>query len=661
MYSHVCVNVPALYDRPLTYQGEAPLGSLVHVPLGKRTRAAVVLGHSPTTELDASEIKCLGDSLYGGKVWLSSELLVLSEALAAFYLCSRGAILELMLPIPFSEKEISGLKRPPKGTGLCPEATLTRHPPTTLMPEQSYAIAQISQALLQRGTKPHLLYGVTGSGKTEVYLNAIAVTLGLGKQAMYLVPEISLTPQVIANVVHRFGDQVGVLHSGLSPGERARAWQKILSGETQVVVGARSGVFAPTARLGLIVMDEEHEQSYRHEGGVNYHTRVVAQLRARQQGALLLMGSATPSIEVFSSAERGGTTLLSLTARPPGVSLPAVTIVDMREELRHGLRGLLSSPLRGALAECLAANEQALLLFNRRGYAQLSLCRDCGHIAACPHCDVSLRYHAGPALLKCHYCGYAARALGECLRCRGRDVHNRGAGTEKLAEELLTLFPEFAFTRLDADTSAAKGAHQRLLTEFGQRDSHILLGTKMVAKGLDFPSVTVAGVVDADSGMYYPDFRAVEESFALLMQVAGRAGRGTLRGRVFVQTYNPEHYCLRLLQHHDYRGFYNIESGLRRKLSYPPFGGLATLCFRGLDPVPVRHAAQTAGELCAAAGSVVVLGPVAEVPEKVKDIYRYQVSLKAKSRRVLQELLTRLRPAITGLCSSSVRWYIILE
>jgi len=659
MYTQVVVNVPALFDRVFTYQGQAPLGSLVQVPFGKSTRVAVAVGHSLERDC-AEEIKGLGKALYAGTMWLSSELLDLSQELADFYLCSRGAILNLMLPVPFAAKEVSGLKRV-KRERVSLNETLVRRAPTQLTLEQLQAIEHIKHALTNGLTKPHLLYGVTGSGKTEVYLNAISIVLSQGKQAIYLVPEIALTPQIIASVVHRFGDQVGVLHSGLSPGERARAWQKALRGETQVVVGARSAVFAPATRLGLIVMDEEHEQSYRHEGGVNYHARVVAQLRVRQQGAVLLMGSATPSLEVYSSAERGRTKLLQLTTRPQGINLPEVVIVDMREEFRQGLSGLLSSPLRQALAQSLEAHEQALLLFNRRGYAQMSLCRDCGHIPTCPHCDVSLRLHAGVGLLKCHYCGYSIRASGKCLRCGGQQVHNRGAGTEKLAEELSTLFPDTAFTRLDADTAAAKGAHQRLLTEFGRQDSHILLGTKMIAKGLDFPSVTVAGVVDADSGLYYPHFRAVEESFALLMQVAGRSGRGAARGRVFVQTFNPEHYCLRLLRQHDYRGFMNVESKLRRKLSYPPFGGLATLRFRGKDQQKVLEAAQAVGELCAESRSVVALGPVADVPARVNNIYCYQLTLKAKDRKTLQEVLAELRARIAALCSSAARWYIILE
>lgn len=658
MYSQVVVNVPALYDRVFTYRGEAPLGSLVQVPFGSSTRAALVVGHSSVTDI-AEEIKCLGKPLYSGAVWLDHALLALSQELADFYLCTRGAIIDLMLPVPFREKEVSSLKKVAR-QATSHDETLMRSAPAQLTTEQTDAIEQVKRAIADGQAKPHLLYGVTGSGKTEVYLHAISFALSQGKQAIYLVPEIALTAQVIANVVHRFGEAVAVLHSGLSPGERARTWQRVLSGECRVVVGARSAVFAPTARLGLIVMDEEHEQTYRHEGGVNYHTRVVAQLRARRQGGVLLMGSATPSLEVYSSAARGGTKLLRLTARPPGTTLPEVKIIDMRQELRQGLSGLLSSPLRQAVAASLQNGEQALLLFNRRGYAQLSLCRDCGHIAACPHCDVSLRLHAAARRLLCHYCGYSVRASEECSRCRGQ-LYNRGAGTEKLAEELQALFPGFLFTRLDADTAAGKGAHQKLLTEFGRQDSHVLLGTKMIAKGLDFPRVTVAGVVDADSGMYYPDFRAVEESFALLMQVAGRSGRGTTSGRVFVQTFNPDHYCLRLLEQHDYCGFYSIESRLRRKLSYPPFGGLATLCFRGKDQHKVLEAAEATGVLCGANPAVTVLGPVAEVPARQKGIYRYQLTLKAPNRKVLQVALGELRARITEVCSSGARWYIILE
>lgn len=661
MYSHVIVNIPALYDRLLTYRGEARPGGMVRVSVGNRTAAALVIACEPSCETTREDLKPLGEPLYGGYSWLDNDLLQLSKAMKEFYLCSWGSIIELLLPVPFSVTEVSGLKRPPRSCDISADHTLVRAAPTVLTAEQQHAISRVSAALGAEHKKPHLLYGVTGSGKTEVYLAAISETLARGQQALYLVPEISLTPQVIANVVARFGEKVGVLHSGLSRGERARTWKHIQSGETQVVVGARSAVFAPVKNLGLIVLDEEHETSYRHEGGVNFHTRVVAQLRARQHGALLLLGSATPSLEVYSSAKRGGTELISMTTRPQGSALPEVKIIDMREELRIGAKGLISSPLRQAIAERLEAGEQALLLFNRRGYSQLSLCEGCGDIAVCPHCDVSLRLHAGASLLKCHYCGYSERTRRTCKKCGGQSFRNRGAGTEKLEEEVVSLFPDFRVTRLDADTTSTKGSHQRLLTQFGKNDSQVLVGTRMIAKGLDFPKVTVVGVIDADSGLFYPDFRAVEESFNLLMQVAGRSGRGKLAGRVYIQSFNPEHYCLRLLTEHNYDAFYSVESKLRRKLCYPPFGGLLTIHFRSHDLLRVQQAVKSAAEIFAREKDLTILGPVAESPEKVKDVYRYQLGLKGSSRKLLQDTFRRIRPVLEEICSPLAHWYTIIE
>lgn len=661
MYVQVICNIGALSRRTLTYRGDAPLGSLVAVEVGSRKATAIVIAHSAATEVDEATVKEVSEVLYGGYAWLSGDLIDLAGVIADYYLCSLGAVLELMLPVPFACKEISGLKRPPKDKPLLLAENLVRQQPLLLTEAQSAAVESIKAAIVGGSKKPYLLYGVTGSGKTEVYLQAISLVVARHQQAIYLVPEISLTPQTIAAVVSRFGEKVGVLHSALSAGERARTWQNIAAGKIQIVVGARSAVFAPIRNLGLIIMDEEHETSYRHEGGLNFHARVVAQLRVRRAGGLLLLGSATPSLEVYTSAMQGKSELLRLASRPRGSFLPEVKLVDMREELRAGVKGLISTPLRLAMAERLALGEQALLLFNRRGYAQFSLCQDCGFIHLCPHCDISLRLHAGASVLKCHYCGLSKVASPLCPKCGSRQMLSRGAGTEKLEQEVRELFPNYGVTRLDRDTTSQKGSHERLLTEFGSLNSQILLGTRMIAKGLDFPSVTVVGVIDADSGIFFPDFRAVEESFHLLMQVAGRSGRGHLPGTVYVQAYNPDHYCLRLASQHDYEGFTRVESKLRRKLSYPPFGGLITLRFRSRDLLRLREATRSIAELLAQDKSLTILGPVAESPEKVSDVFRYQISIKGSSRQYLQKYLREKRDEVEALCVARTHWYVIIE
>ena len=661
MYCEVVVNVHALYDKRLTYRGQAEVGSLVRVPLGNRQAAAIVVSNLAHTDRPDEEIKEIIGPLYGGHVWLDAHLLSLADTIAEFYLCSYGAALELMLPVPLGLKETVGLKKAKVDILEQTSGILNRPKPAEFSPEQLNAATKITAAMTNRERIPYLLHGVTGSGKTEVYLLAIEHALSMGKQAIYLVPEISLTPQIVSILSSRFGDKLGVLHSGLSPGLRARTWKRIQAGEVRIVVGARSAVFAPVSNIGVIIVDEEHETSYRHEGGVNFHTRVVAQLRVNQQGGLVVLGSATPSLEVYSSAKRGKTNLLSMTSRPQGSSLPEVELIDMREQLRAGHKKLISLPLFCALEERLAAGEQGLLLYNRRGYAQFSLCQDCGHVPLCPHCDVSLHFHAGPGLLKCHYCGYTERVHRECKQCRSLNLRNRGAGTEKLEEELKELFPQYSTTRVDADTTSRKGAHQQLLSEFGSATSQIMLGTRMIAKGLDFPKVTVVGVIDADSGLFFPDFRAVEESFHLLMQVAGRSGRGKLKGKVYVQTFNPDHYCVRLAAEQNYQAFYKLESRLRKKLYYPPFGGLVTLHFRGADQSKVQATARNVARLFGSQAGTVLLGPIAASPERVKGIYRYQLSLKGESRRMLQNLLTGLKLQIDKCCSNDVNWFVVID
>ena len=663
VFCRVVVGVEALYDKVFTYSGTAAAGSLVSVPLGQREVAGLVLGvFNHGQEPLPDEVKPIARSLYDGHVWLDSELLGLAERLSLFYLSSLGSALEVMLPVPFALREVAGWH---KGRMSLPESrasSLLRAKPSQLSHEQVEALKKVHTALISRGTKPILLHGITGSGKTEVYFQAIEDVIAQGRQVIYLVPEISLTPQVFANLGQRFGTKVALIHSGMSPGIRARMWRSIQSGQYDIVLGPRSAVFAPLPRLSLVVIDEEHESSYRHEGGLNYHARVAAQLRIATRQGLVLLGSATPSLEVYYSAKRGRTELVSMTSRP-GVQqrLPTVHVVDMREELRAGLSGLLSDPLRMAMQTCLSAGQQALLFLNRRGYAIMSQCTSCGKVAMCPRCDVSLHPHAKGSTLKCHYCGFAQPALSRCLVCGSDKLRSRGSGTERLEEELRVLFPQNEVTRVDADTTARKGAHERILAAFGNSPGHILMGTKMITKGLDFPLVTVVGVMDADSGLYFPDFRSVEETFQLITQVAGRAGRADLPGDVFIQTYNPANYAVRLAGDQDYESFFAMESRMRRRMSYPPYGAMATLHFRGSNAKRVRDSALNVARILEDHGSLTVLGPAPSFPERVNNVYRWQVTLKSPERAILQKAFRECQSDILSVCQSGVHTYIMLD
>ena len=452
-----------------------------------------------------------------------------------------------------------------------------------LTPEQQEVLEEILPEL-NAGRGRFLLHGVTGSGKTEVFLNAVRRTLEMGKSAIILVPEIALTPQMVSWFRGRFGEIAAVLHSRLSPGERYDEWRRIRRGEARVVIGARSAVFAPTERLGLIVVDEEHESTYLSDHHPRYDARETARSRCDREGAALILASATPSILSFARARRGDYMLLEMPRRVQDRPLPEVQLVDMRRELENGNRSVLSQALADALNGCLRRGEQAMLLINRRGYHSFVSCRSCGYVVKCPHCDVSLTCHvpegegAGtPSVLKCHYCGYTAPVPSVCPSCGSRYIRYMGSGTQKVESEVRRLFPFAATARMDIDTTSGKDGHARVLEEFRSGRAQVLIGTQMIAKGLDFPRVTLVGVVAADLTLNLPDYRARERTFQLLTQVAGRAGRGKQPGTVLIQTYRPEDPVLNLAARQDYRAFFEEEFRRRRLSLYPPFTVLARL------------------------------------------------------------------------------------
>jgi primosomal protein N' (replication factor Y) len=501
--------------------------------------------------------------------------------------------------------------------------------------EQRAAIERIDTAMAQGGAKA-LLAGITGSGKTFVYSRLIDRVRARGGRAIVLVPEIALTPQTAARFAAVFGDSVGVLHSGLSNAERAQVWSDARSGALDVVVGARSAVFAPLPKLALIVVDEEHEPSYKQDVAPRYHATEVAFERMERAGGSVVLGSATPSLESYWAARNGDLMLVKLTQRATAAPLPAVEIVDMSAQ--RGLHGrrTIGTTLVARLESTLASGRKALLFVNRRGYAGLLLCRTCGFVPRCRRCAVSLVIHAADRSMRCHICGDAFAIPASCPRCKSSDLLPYGFGTQRLEEEVRELFPSAKIVRMDSDSTGARGAHERLLSDFAATGD-ILIGTQMIAKGLDYPAVTLVGVVAADLDLHRPDFRAAERTFALLTQVSGRAGRAGPGSSVVVQTYAPEHEAIALAARHDYETFAERELAIRRELRYPPFGKLAYLIMSGPAEAQVAQAAAGLAEELRTAAHVEVLGPAPDVLAKARGEFRMRIALKAARREALEE------------------------
>ncbi len=503
-----------------------------------------------------------------------------------------------------------------------------------LTKDQSVALEAINEGARQdKGI--FLLQGVTGSGKTEVYLRAIDTALKAGRGSITLVPEIALTPQTVGRWRTRFGDHVAVLHSGLGLGERYDQWRRIRTGEYKIVVGARSAVWAPVRNLGLVVIDEEQENSYKQDRTPRYHARDVAIERARLEGATVVLGSATPSIESRFKADKNDYKLLVLPKRIAERPMPEVEIIDMKTAQRAGQSGYLSETLLNELTETIERQEKAILFLNRRGFANFVICRDCGHVIYCTRCNVSLTYHRATKTLVCHHCGHEEPAPSVCPACGSRGVGFFGAGTERIEDELKELFPKIPVTRMDSDTTVGKDSHRRRLLAFKEGAGGILLGTQMIAKGLDFPDVTLVGVVNADTALNLPDFRAGERTFQLMMQVGGRAGRGSRPGRVLVQTYNPDNYAVKALVAGDYEAFYETEVTLRDALDYPPFSELINIGLSGAEETAVEETAERiatdlreAAEAGAVKGIREILGPAPAPISRLKNRWRWHIVLK---------------------------------
>mgnify|MGYP001149802280 CR=1 FL=1 len=692
---------PLTYRLPPDHAAQARPGCLVRVPVGRRQSLGYLL--APTDAPPPGALKEVA-ALVDPEPRFPPELVPLFRWLAAYYRYPLGEALKHLLPgkVTPSRPEVWVAAReewegPADGRHLGPRARmvleyLRAHGPlplaalaaefprvrevvrrlaargwlrledrepasplpamepaagVPLLPEQAAATEAIIAGVRQRDFAPFLLYGVTASGKTEVYLAAAAATLALGRQVLVLAPEIALTHPLAQEFRRRFGERVALLHSGLSEAQRLAQWRRLLRGEADIAVGARSAVFAPLKNPGLIVVDEEHDPAYKNEGGLPYQARDVALYRAKLQAAAAVLVSATPAAATFYRAQRGVYTLLSLPRRVTPQDLPLVELVDLRRQ--RGGRGptVISPPLAQALEETLSRGEQALLFLNRRGYAAVLFCLMCGHVLSCRHCSVALTFHRAAGALLCHYCGYRQDPPETCPQCRSSLLKRYGIGTEKVEAEVRRLFPQARVARLDRDIAPHSGKALGILEEFGRGEIDVLVGTQMITKGHHFPGVTLVGVIAGDLSLFFPEYHAGERTFQLLTQVAGRAGRGAAPGRVLIQTYNPGHYVFQAVCRQEYPAFYEAEIEARRRLGYPPFTRLALIRLSGPEESAVTQAARTLARrlhhrLAAdpkLASLVRLLGPAPAGVAKLQGRWRWQLLLKACGRPALNRVL----------------------
>lgn len=492
--------------------------------------------------------------------------------------------------------------------------------------------------------QPFLLFGVTGSGKTEVYMHIIEHVLDEEKTAIILVPEISLTPQMVEQFSNRFGNQIAALHSALSEGEKYDEWRRIARGEASIVIGARSAIFAPLKTIGVIIIDEEHSDSYKQsDKNPRYHARDIAIWRAKYHHCPVLLGSATPSLESMARAQKGVYQLLTLKERVNGKKLPKVEIIDMNREAKKS-SSHLTVQLLNEINDCIDRGEQAILFLNRRGFSTFVTCKNCAETIKCPHCDITLTYHKSNRMLRCHYCGYATPLPKVCPNCHEEALSDLGVGTEKIEEELHQLLPYAKVLRMDVDTTSRKGAHKKMIEAFRNHEYDILLGTQIVAKGLDFSLVTLVGVINADTSLNIPDFRSSENTYSLLSQVAGRSGRSEKSGKVLIQTFNPDHYAISFVKNHDYLGFYHEEMIIRKKLGYPPFYYLCYVKVSGKDASYLfQETLKIKRSLERNLTHTIILGPTSLAIFRVNNIYRYGIILKYKREENLRDILSKIQ------------------
>lgn len=660
-------------------------GMRVIVPFGKRDLQGFVVGLNENCQYDEQKIKPIKEKVEDFSA-IKKEMLMLMKYMAEKNHLKLASIIRLFLPAEMREGKVrelfetfyslsgtevsvgksahkqqalieylkseksassselcekfgrSALNALVEKGAICQEKKTKRREPVfveevdkkvTLTPSQERAVETMCE------NETYLLHGVTGSGKTEVYMRLISRALSQGKSAIMLVPEISLTPQIFSNFKSRFGSRVAILHSGLSAGERFDEWKRLFSGEATIAVGARSAIFAPVENVGVIIVDEEHEQSYISESNPRFSTHDVAIFRARANKAPLVLGSATPSVESYEKAKQGIYKLVEMPVRANGKELPQIQIVDMVGEIRKGNSTIFSSQLISDLANVINQKKQAMMFINRRGYSSFMRCRDCGYIAKCTDCDVSLVYHREDNRLKCHYCGKQFKVLERCPKCGSENIKQGAVGTEQVVHELKKLFPDVKIFRMDNDTTTTKNSHQKILTEFKNTLPAILVGTQMIAKGHDFENVLLVGIIDADQSLFHADYRSTERTFQLITQVAGRAGRGAFAGKVVLQTYAPRHYVYKFVANYDYKGFFRKEENIRQTAQFPPFSRILRILFSDKNENYVRELLKVCYNEIAKLkekyeGEIFYLDAMKSPIKRIQDKFRYQIIIRMK-------------------------------
>lgn len=653
MTTYAQIAIPSPLHHLFTYKIPGPLktkiaaGQRVVVPFRKKPMIGFCLGIASQLPpgLEEKKLKEVLEVKEEGPVF-SEKMIVLLNWMAGYYCAPIGEVCHAALP-----SRLARLKSPDSAK---PKLLEEEHPafyepePVRLNLKQEAALKKILEFAKEKKPKPILLHGITGSGKTEIYLQLMREILAQGRQVILLAPEIALTPQLIGRVQSRLKEKIAIYHSGLSEAWRHLYWEKMRNGELQVVVGTRSALFAPFPNLGLIIIDEEQDTSYKQEDGTfRYHARDAAIVRTNLEGAACLLGSATPSLETFHNAKKGKYHYLYLDERAAGAKLPQVELIDLRKTKFAGDSKTLSENLKSALAENLYRGEQSLLFLNRRGFANFLLCQDCGETLQCPHCAISLTYHKYPPAMVCHYCEFRGAIPEKCAGCASPALKLLGQGTQTLEEELRELFPEARILRLDKDTAAKRQVRQQTLQAMKKGEADILLGTQIVAKGHDFPNVTLVGVILADISLNLPDFRAAERTFQILTQAAGRSGRADKPGKVIIQTFHPEHFSLLCSMSHNFEAFSQQELKSREALHYPPFSRLAQIRLQSVRQDRLERTAQNIKNFLSRSGVkgqywIEVLGPAKPPLAKLRGKHRQQILLKAQNAPALQSYLKQL-------------------
>ena len=631
LYAKVLLNLPLDeafdYGVPKALAKDICAGKRVWVDFGQRRLVGYVIGLSPSTEV--SNIKPVIEVIDDSPI-LSDEILKLTREISEYYMCSWGEALDAAVPSSLKKGKTE------MGSRVSDDTTpVASSDHLKLTQEQATAVGAISRAVEEDRHEVFLLHGITGSGKTEVYLQAISKVLERGGGCIVLVPEISLTPQTVERFRSRFQEKVAVFHSRLTAGQKYLEWKKLREGTCHIVVGARSAIFSPVRNLKLIVVDEEHDTSYKQQDAPRYNAVDVAAIRSRLSSGVVILGTATPSLESYYKAKNGEYRLLELTHRIQQRPLPNVKIIDMRQELieRRRRRIIFSRYLIEAMERVVKNNEQVILFLNRRGFSTYANCKKCGYVEVCKKCNVALNYHSDKKKLICHYCNYQKEPVNICPSCNGSYIDYFGFGTQRVESELHRHFPTESIARMDTDATTKRGSHDMILKAFAQAKTRILIGTQMVAKGHDFPGVTLVGVISADTALNLPDFRAGERTFQLLTQVAGRAGRGVLAGEVIIQTYVPHHYTITSAIYHDYIDFYKKEIALRKELLLPPFSNLITLTARSYKEDKARMCAEDlAREILKKrpAGMIDLTGPAEAFVYRLRRQYRWNIILKVR-------------------------------